>query len=374
VKPMGGLGGGMSLGNDGVVLSSSPVSALGSAALQVPTPPRGTDTHRAPRAAGPRPPAARIATPLTGGAQAMANLADPEPLDPSELTTRQPAVSTEMRAVGAPKEEDDDLPDQPTVAMRSPVGQQSDSDEPSLVGSVVAERYKVLRRLGEGGMGVVYEAVDDRLEKHVAVKVLRDDFARRQDVVARFTQEAKSAARIKHENVLDVTDYGQTKDGSFYIAMELLVGTDLADVLQAESTLAQERGVEVAVQVCRALQAAHQRKQGDVEEDRAPIQFTEDFLEVRRLHAVAQQFEQQHQGHGAGHRNEAQLHAQHLAQGHAQHRQQEPAHHDRGEELVGNARLDAQGFQVHRLARPAPKAIGIHRRQRDHKGDHEDGE
>jgi serine/threonine-protein kinase len=262
-KPMGGLGG-MSLGSDGVVLSSQPISALGATALQAPTPARGTDTHRAPRAG--RAPAARAA-PASNGAQAMMNLADPEPLDPSELTTRQPAVSTEMPAVGANKVEDD-IPDQPTVAMRTPVGQANESDEPSLVGAVVAERYKVLRRLGEGGMGVVYEAVDDRLEKHVAVKVLREDFARRQDVVARFTQEAKSAARIKHENVLDVTDYGQTKDGSFYIAMELLVGTDLADVLQAEGTLGQERGVEVAVQVCRALQAAHQK--GIVHRDMKP--------------------------------------------------------------------------------------------------------
>ncbi len=266
-KPRGGLGG-MALGNDSVVLSSQPISALGSTALQVPTPPRGSDTHRAPRAASGRAPAARTPTPLGGAAQAVASLAEPEQLDPSELTTRQPAVSTEMRAVGTAPPEEDELPDQPTVAMKSPVNQARDSDSPSLVGAVVADRYRVQRRLGEGGMGVVYEAVDDRLEKHVAVKVLREDFARRQDVVARFTQEAKSAARIKHENVLDVTDYGQTKDGNFFIAMELLVGTDLADVLQGEGTLGQERGVEVAVQVCRALHAAHQK--GIVHRDMKP--------------------------------------------------------------------------------------------------------
>ena len=129
--------------------------------------------------------------------------------------------------------------------------------EPDLSGQVVAERYRVIRRLGEGGMGVVYQAIDERLEKAVAIKVLKEDFSKRQDVVARFTQEAKSAARIKHENVLDVTDYGKTRDGRYYIAMELLVGTDLADVLQRGEEVTVERAVEIGVQICRALAAAH---------------------------------------------------------------------------------------------------------------------
>jgi serine/threonine-protein kinase len=265
-KALAGLGA-KGLGDGSVILSSQPISALGAASLQVPTPPKGNETFRTPRKSVPRAPAGRTPTPLGNAAQAVVSLVEPEPLDPSELTMRQPAVSTEMRAVGAPAAEDD-LLEQPTVAMKTPVKTEAESDTPSLVGTVVAGRYRILRRLGEGGMGVVYEAVDDRLEKHVAVKVLREDFARRQDVVARFTQEAKSAARIKHENVLDVTDYGQTEDGSFFIAMELLVGTDLADVLQSEGTLTQERGVEVALQVCRALHAAHQK--GIVHRDMKP--------------------------------------------------------------------------------------------------------
>ncbi len=126
-----------------------------------------------------------------------------------------------------------------------------------LTGRTIAGRYNVIRRLGEGGMGVVYSAMDTRLEKQVAIKVLKEDFAHRTDVVARFTQEAKSAARIKHENVLDVTDYGGTEDGSFYIAMELLVGTDLADVLAKESAVELHRALNVALQVTRALGAAH---------------------------------------------------------------------------------------------------------------------
>ncbi|MEI8257027.1 MAG: serine/threonine-protein kinase, partial [Deltaproteobacteria bacterium] len=105
--------------------------------------------------------------------------------------------------------------------------------------------------------GIVYRAVDARLEKEVAVKVLKEDFAHRTDVVARFTLEAKSAARIKHENVLDVTDYGQTEAGSFYIAMELLTGCDLADSLAKTGTIEPSRCVAIMIQVSRALGAAH---------------------------------------------------------------------------------------------------------------------
>ncbi len=271
-RPQGGLGGGgMSGGLGAAVLSSQPISALGSTALQVPTPARGLPaTKLAPiddAAATMRPPT----TAPSGGGLAVDLMRDtispPQP--------RQPAISAEMRMPGASDSDgagSDLLTDMPTIAMKSPISApQPTHDEDghrNLVNTVVAGRYKVLRRLGEGGMGVVYEAIDERLEKRVAVKVLRDDFARRQDVVARFTQEAKSAARIKHENVLDVTDYGQTDDGSFFIAMELLTGTDLADVLQADGVVAQDRGVEVAIQVCRALQAAHQK--GIVHRDMKP--------------------------------------------------------------------------------------------------------
>ncbi|MEZ4392489.1 MAG: serine/threonine-protein kinase [Polyangiales bacterium] len=143
-----------------------------------------------------------------------------------------------------------------------------EQDEPDLSGRSLAGRYRLLKKLGEGGMGVVYAALDERIEKQIAIKVLREEFVRRQDVVARFTQEARSAGRIKHENVLDVTDYGRTEDNGFYIAMELLVGTDLADVLHRDTTLAPERGIDIAIQICRALAAAH--REGVVHRDLKP--------------------------------------------------------------------------------------------------------
>jgi serine/threonine-protein kinase len=76
-------------------------------------------------------------------------------------------------------------------------------DDP-LVGIVLAGRYVVKRRIGEGGMGLVYEGLHRDIDKRVAIKVLRDDLSRRPEVVARFRQEAKSASRIGHENIVDI--------------------------------------------------------------------------------------------------------------------------------------------------------------------------
>jgi serine/threonine-protein kinase len=128
-----------------------------------------------------------------------------------------------------------------------------------LVGSVVSDRYKVLRRLGEGGMGVVYEAEHVALGKHVALKLLRDDFTRKQDLVERFKQEARSASIIGHENIIDVSDFGEMPGGGIFFAMEMLRGEDLADVLKREGRLPLQRTYRIVGQICRALHAAHQK-------------------------------------------------------------------------------------------------------------------
>jgi len=207
------------------------------------------------------------------------------PMPADERTRVQQAVGAAVSAgdVGAttsPSQaiENDAFTDSPTVAIKT-VGDLYDqpesippeaggSSEPDLTQQLIAGRYRATRLLGEGGMGVVYAAVDERLEKPVAIKVLKEEYARRADVVARFTQEAKSAAKIKHENVLQVTDHGKSAEGQHYIAMELLTGTDLADVLQRDGTVAIDRGLDLAVQICRALSAAHE--QGVVHRDLKP--------------------------------------------------------------------------------------------------------
>ena len=85
------------------------------------------------------------------------------------------------------------------------------SDDP-LINTMLAGRYTIVKKLGEGGMGAVYLAIHNVLEKQVALKVLHGEFARKQDLVERFMQEAKSASRIRHENVIDINDFGATPE------------------------------------------------------------------------------------------------------------------------------------------------------------------
>jgi serine/threonine-protein kinase len=128
-----------------------------------------------------------------------------------------------------------------------------------LVGATLGGRYRILRAIGEGGMGVVYEAEHELIEKRVALKVLRDAFTRRPDVVERFRQEAKSASKIGHPNIVDVSDFGETPTGASYIVLEMLKGEDLADVLSRECALAPTRAVLIVHQVAKALDAAHKK-------------------------------------------------------------------------------------------------------------------
>ncbi|MFO0685317.1 MAG: serine/threonine-protein kinase [Sandaracinus sp.] len=142
----------------------------------------------------------------------------------------------------------------------------SDSGDP-LIGMEV-DRYRILRRIGEGGMGIVYEAEHVVIEKKVALKVLRDDFSNRPEVVERFKQEAKAASRIGNEHIVDISDFGVTPSGASYFVMEMLDGDDLANVLSAEGTLALTRAADILAQCCRALSAAHQK--GIVHRDMKP--------------------------------------------------------------------------------------------------------
>jgi serine/threonine protein kinase len=141
-------------------------------------------------------------------------------------------------------------------------------DSDPLVGRLVAGRYRVLRPLGEGGMGQVYLAEHEAIEKKIALKVLRPEFSRKEDIVSRFQQEAISASRIKHPNVLEVFDFGRLDGGEAFLAMEFLEGHDLADELSRSGILDPSRALPIAMQICRALAAAHAR--GVVHRDMKP--------------------------------------------------------------------------------------------------------
>ncbi len=140
--------------------------------------------------------------------------------------------------------------------------------EDPLVGTTLGGRYRILGRVGEGGMGIVYEAEHVIIEKRVALKVLRDDFSKKQDVVERFRQEAKSASRIGHEHIVEIYDFGETPSGQSYFVMEYLQGEDLANVLAREGTVEPSRAVRIAAQCCKALGAAHAK--GIVHRDMKP--------------------------------------------------------------------------------------------------------
>jgi len=147
-------------------------------------------------------------------------------------------------------------------------GPAAPTTEDPLLNRVLSERYRILQKLGEGGMGVVYLAEHIVIEKKIALKVLFPDLTRRADLVQRFMQEAKSASRIGHENVIDITDFGQSPEGYVFIAMEYLVGQDLGQVLKAAGPMPWQRAQPIVLQIVKALRAAHER--GIVHRDMKP--------------------------------------------------------------------------------------------------------
>lgn len=145
---------------------------------------------------------------------------------------------------------------------------EADQTPDPLINTLIAGRYRVIKRLGEGGMGEVYLAMHEAIEKKVALKVLRTEYSSKADIVTRFQQEAISASRIKHPNVLEIFDFGQLDNGAFFLAMEFLDGHDLADELQRQIVMQPHDGIRIAMQICRALSAAH--SQGVVHRDMKP--------------------------------------------------------------------------------------------------------
>jgi eukaryotic-like serine/threonine-protein kinase len=125
------------------------------------------------------------------------------------------------------------------------------------VGFVIVDRFEIVREIGIGGMGAVFEARDRHLCRSVALKFLDPELVSDEEHVVRFQREAMAAGKIGHPNICDVLDRGVTDDGVPFIVMELLQGATLYDLIRAEGKLPPKRVVPIILEVLSALGAAH---------------------------------------------------------------------------------------------------------------------
>ncbi|HUA17465.1 MAG TPA: protein kinase [Bryobacteraceae bacterium] len=131
-----------------------------------------------------------------------------------------------------------------------------DPSAPLEPGMILGERYEILKRLGEGGMGAVYKARDTELDRLVALKVIRPELAGHPDILRRFKQELILARQVTHKNVVRIFDL-VTADGRKFITMDFIDGRDLRSILNERGQLPPSEAVPIAEQICRGLEAAH---------------------------------------------------------------------------------------------------------------------
>ena len=148
-----------------------------------------------------------------------------------------------------------DLTQTPRTPRRAPAGFQAGA--PVLqTGDLLGARYEILQLLGEGGMGAVYKARDRELDRFVALKLIRPELAANASILARFKQELLLSREVTHRNVIRIYDLGDA-DGVKFITMEFVEGRDLRSLIQEKKKFPPEEAVELMLQVCRALEAAH---------------------------------------------------------------------------------------------------------------------
>ncbi|MDB4954239.1 MAG: hypothetical protein JWO36_1808 [Myxococcales bacterium] len=143
----------------------------------------------------------------------------------------------------------------PQRDSKAPPPPPKNADDPEIRLGAQLGSYRLTELLGKGGMGYVYRAEHVKLGREVALKLLRGDYARRRDAVLRFFQEAKTVNRVRHRNIVDVTDFVEIDDGTTFIIMELLRGQSLGKWARTGVDL--PRALAVLVQICDGLGAAH---------------------------------------------------------------------------------------------------------------------
>jgi len=126
------------------------------------------------------------------------------------------------------------------------------------VGKTIAGQFKIVERIGSGGMGAVYKAEQPEMNRFVAIKILHSRYITRADLVSRFRREARAMSQLSHPNTARVFLYGQLEDGACYFVMEHMEGRNLAQSVRAEGPMQPIRAVDIMIQVCGALEEAHQ--------------------------------------------------------------------------------------------------------------------
>ena len=148
----------------------------------------------------------------------------------------------------------------PDAPVASALGTPATEGRDPLLNRVINSQFRIVRKLGEGGYGAVYEAKDVNLERRIALKIMLPARAASREYVAKFFREARTAAQLSHPNVVAVHGVGFDKDNNVYfLAMEYVDGRTLHDILQERGPLPVEDAVDYIIQSCRGLAAAHER-------------------------------------------------------------------------------------------------------------------
>lgn len=124
------------------------------------------------------------------------------------------------------------------------------------LGMIIADRYEIIEKIGAGGMSDVYRAKDHKLNRYVAVKALKQEFAENKDFVSKFRVEAQAAAGLMHPNIVNVYDVGE-ENGCHYIVMELVEGITLKKYIEKKARLSVKEAVSIAIQMAMGIEAAH---------------------------------------------------------------------------------------------------------------------
>src|ERR1043165_5931291 len=125
------------------------------------------------------------------------------------------------------------------------------------VPQIIAGRFRIECEIGTGGMGTVYRAAHLGLERPVAVKIIKPEYAADPDVADRFLREARTMAKLRHQHAAMIFDAGNLPDGRHFIVMEFVEGETLSQVLAREGRFTPTRAVNIATQICDVLEEAH---------------------------------------------------------------------------------------------------------------------